>query len=173
MERFGSHRSRTKSRINIRMIQSALILIFAVIILVENAIAYECYVCENQENNNEKCIKTVKTCSLDDNSCMTIVRWGSTPYWDPTGQKQFYISKQCSNTSQCDAMKERTSSRCDRIWYNDWECVECCTGDRCNYFITLGSSSLVSDRLLISISIAFVLIYLYLSRPCHLQNFSL
>lgn len=84
-----------------------------------DALAYECYVCENQENNNEKCIKTVKTCSLDDNSCMTIVRWGSkcliisfliffqiiflisiqgTPYWDPTGQKQFYISKQCSNT---------------------------------------------------------------------------
>lgn len=34
-------------------------------------------------------------------------------------------------------MKLNTSRRCDRIWYNDWECVECCSGDRCNYYITV------------------------------------
>lgn len=81
--------------------------------------SYECYVCNNQEDNNGKCIRTVRTCNLDDNSCMTVVRWGSkffmfthyyptffilfcslfnlgTPYWDPTGQKQYYISKRCT-----------------------------------------------------------------------------
>lgn len=44
--------------------------------------------------------------------------------------------------AQCNEARLNNSRRCDRIWYNDWECVECCTGDRCNYFITVCYSSI-------------------------------
>ena len=29
-----------------------------------------------------------------------------------------------------------------RDWYRDWDCVECCQGDRCNYYATV---SLISS----------------------------
>ena len=28
-----------------------------------------------------------------------------------------------------------------RDWYNDWACVECCTGDLCNYYVTVRNQS--------------------------------
>lgn len=102
----------------------------------------ECYVCNNQDSNYDKCIKTIKTCDIAQDRCMTEIRWGSTPYWDFTGKKQFYITKQCSTERDCKDAIHGVSQRCDRIWYNDWECVECCHGDRCNYFVTLGGSSI-------------------------------
>ncbi|GFW22046.1 transposable element Tc1 transposase [Trichonephila clavipes] len=97
----------------------------------------ECYVCDSQDSNYDKCIKTIKTCDIAEDRCLSEVRWGSTPYWDSTGKKQFYISKTCSTERQCKDSISAVSSRCDRIWYNDWECVECCHGDRCNYYVTL------------------------------------
>ncbi|CAG2103945.1 unnamed protein product [Medioppia subpectinata] len=100
----------------------------------------ECYVCKNQENNKDKCVETVKTCDLSEDRCLSEVRWGSTPYWAPTGEKQFYVSKRCSSKRICEQSLRNTSKRCDRIWYNDWECVECCNGDRCNYYITVSSA---------------------------------
>lgn len=62
-----------------------------------------------------------------------------TPYWDFTGKKQFYISKKCATELDCKNSIHAVSKRCDRIWYNDWECVECCHGDRCNYFVTVST----------------------------------
>jgi len=26
---------------------------------------------------------------------------------------------------------------CTRNWYEDWACVECCQGDRCNRFVVV------------------------------------
>nr|XP_046911963.1 uncharacterized protein LOC124492975 [Dermatophagoides farinae] len=139
------------------------LLLFAIFCNFQSMVtSYECYVCNNQEDNNGKCIRTVRTCNLDDNSCMTVVRWGSTPYWDPTGQKQYYISKRCTTLAQCQEARENSSRRCDRIWYNDWECVECCTGDRCNYYITLGTSTIHGNMVMIIVSIAaFITIVTY------------
>lgn len=101
--------------------------------------ALECYVCTRQDKNNEKCTETIRTCDPSETRCLTEVRWGSTPYWAPSGEKQFYISKSCAKEDFCTSETARYRDRCDRIWYNDWECVECCTGDRCNYFVTLGA----------------------------------
>ena len=39
--------------------------------------AYECYVCHEQKDNVEKCIKTVRKCELNENHCLTMVKWGS------------------------------------------------------------------------------------------------
>jgi len=121
----------------------------------------ECYVCKDQDNNKDKCIETVKTCELTDDRCLTEVRWGSTPYWAPTGEKQFYLSKRCASKRICEQSIRNLGKRCDRIWYNDWECVECCNGDRCNYYITLASNHLNPQiiTIIVSILMAFLLIH--------------
>ncbi|XP_054707696.1 uncharacterized protein LOC129217422 [Uloborus diversus] len=102
----------------------------------------ECYVCDNQDSNYDKCIKTIKTCGIAEDRCLSEIRWGSTPYWDSTGKKQFYISKKCATDHECKDSITKVSKRCDRIWYNDWECFECCHGDRCNYYVTLSGVSI-------------------------------
>lgn len=142
--------------LNSCVFRSTLISILVIISLLEVVSTYECYVCTQQPDNNGKCIKTVRTCEVGENSCLTIVRWGSTPYWDPTGSKQHYIEKRCATSSVCELERQNKSHRCDRIWYNDWECVECCTGDRCNYFITLGSSSIQPMNILTIIIVSII-----------------
>ncbi|KAI1293853.1 hypothetical protein HDE_06448 [Halotydeus destructor] len=107
------------------------------LLAVKQVVALECYVCKNQEDNRDKCVETVKTCDIEEDRCLTEVRWGGTPYWAPSGEKQYYISKRCASSMNCSAERSALSKRCDRIWFNDWECVECCHGDRCNYYVTL------------------------------------
>jgi len=116
----------------------------------------DCYVCKNQEDNKGKCVKTVKTCDIGQDRCLTEVRWGGMPYWAPSGQKQYYVSKRCASKENCTAEKEALGRRCERIWFNDWECVDCCHGDRCNFYVTLGSNRITAG---ISTILASLLIY--------------
>lgn len=37
----------------------------------------ECYVCENQDDNSGKCLKTIKTCEPDEDMCLSEIKWGS------------------------------------------------------------------------------------------------
>lgn len=37
----------------------------------------ECYVCENQDDNTGKCLKTIKTCDPDEDMCLSEIKWGS------------------------------------------------------------------------------------------------
>jgi lymphocyte antigen 6 complex protein len=39
--------------------------------------AMECYVCENQDDNTGKCLKTIKTCNPDEDMCLSEIKWGS------------------------------------------------------------------------------------------------
>ena len=41
----------------------------------------ECYVCDNQDGNTDKCLNTIKTCEQEDDRCLSIIRWSTTPYW--------------------------------------------------------------------------------------------
>lgn len=116
----------------------------------------ECYVCEEQDSNNDKCIKTVRTCNVGQDRCLSKIKWGSTPYWAPSGEKQFYISKSCADNKTCASEIKGTSNLCDRIWYNDWECAECCHGDRCNYFVTLSGNYLQSNILISTCMVAII-----------------
>lgn len=98
-------------------------------------LSLECYVCENQEDNIEKCVKTIKTCEFNQDVCLTEIKWGSTPYWSQGAQKQYYVSKRCSNKTECAWTRQRYMPVCTHIWYEDWVCSDCCQGDRCNYYI--------------------------------------
>ncbi|XP_012282667.1 CD59 glycoprotein [Orussus abietinus] len=101
--------------------------------------ALECYVCTNQEDNKEKCIKSIKTCEQGEDVCLTEIAWGSTPYWSQGTKKQYYISKRCSTKKNCERVRRNNMPDCTHIWYQDWKCSECCKGDRCNYYIISGS----------------------------------
>ncbi|KYQ54491.1 hypothetical protein ALC60_06638 [Trachymyrmex zeteki] len=51
---------------------------FALIIItcVSLGHALECYVCTDQEGNQEKCLNTIKTCEPGHDTCLTEIKWG-------------------------------------------------------------------------------------------------
>jgi len=109
---------------------------------VSIATSLECFACSNQDDNKGKCRKTTKQCEEFQDACTTYIRWGVPPYWTPRGDRIYYISKDCDTMKGCERRRAATSTHCKRDWYNDWACVECCTGDLCNYYVTLGSGTL-------------------------------
>ncbi|RLU25797.1 hypothetical protein DMN91_001957 [Ooceraea biroi] len=99
--------------------------------------ALECYVCTDQEGNQDKCLNTIKTCEQGQDICLTEIRWGSTPYWSQGAKKQFYVSKRCATKKGCERLQRGNMPDCTHIWYQDWKCSSCCQGDRCNYYVIL------------------------------------
>ena len=71
-----------------------------------------------------------------------------------------YVFKGCDTQRQCEERKHATMPKCKRDWYDDWSCAECCSGDLCNYYVTLGSSTLSSSITLIVMTLATVLVFL-------------
>lgn len=123
----------------------------------------ECYVCQNQTDNKSKCTETVKICDVEQEQCLTEVRWGSIPYWALTSQKQYYVSKRCATKRECnDAVADRYH-KCDRIWYNDWNCTTCCSGDKCNYYVTLAGTNLIPVPILTVGSAGLTMLLHYLT----------
>ncbi|CAG9585618.1 unnamed protein product [Danaus chrysippus] len=118
----------------VRMLGILTIFLCALVLQVS---CLECYVCENQEDNSEKCVKSIKTCDFNQDVCLTEIKWGSTPYWSQGTKKQYYISKRCSNKTECATNRQRYMPLCTYIWYQDWVCGDCCQGDRCNYYIII------------------------------------
>ncbi|XP_045445559.1 uncharacterized protein LOC123653608 [Melitaea cinxia] len=115
-----------------------LILGFLLVTNVFQVRTLECYVCDSQEDNSEKCIKTIKTCEYYQSVCLTEIKWGTAPYWSQGAKKQYYITKKCSNKTECVSTRQRNMPLCTHIWYQDWVCSDCCQGDRCNYYIISG-----------------------------------
>ncbi|XP_063822249.1 uncharacterized protein LOC135072236 [Ostrinia nubilalis] len=120
---------------------NVIIFIFTITTLGK-VLGLECYVCENQEDNNEKCVKTIITCEHNQDVCLTEIRWGSTPYWSQGAKKQYYVSKRCSNKTECALTRQHYMPLCTHIWYQDWVCSDCCQGDRCNYYVISGTYGL-------------------------------
>jgi len=121
--------------------------------------ALECYTCERQDSNRDKCIKTTKQCEQFQDACTSYIQWGVPPYWTPRGDRIYFISKSCDTRQGCERRKAATQSACKRDWYNDWACVECCTGDLCNYYVTLGAGTVKANvvTLLVGLSGLYLL----------------
>merc|ERR1712168_809501 len=115
--------------------------------------------CENQETNTDKCIKTTKQCLKHEDICMSQVAWGLPPYWVPYGDRMFNISKTCATSRSCLQQKSAKMPFCKRDWYNDWHCIECCTGDKCDYYVTL-AGMFVQPSYWISL-ISFLYLYFF------------
>eukprot|EP00092_Neocalanus_flemingeri_P020958 GFUD01022708.1.p1 GENE.GFUD01022708.1~~GFUD01022708.1.p1 ORF type:complete len:146 (+),score=25.26 GFUD01022708.1:81-518(+) len=118
----------------------------------------ECYVCDKQDGNTEKCLKTIKTCEYEEDRCLSEIRWSTTPYWTQGAEKQYYVSKVCATEAICDKKIKDSMELCHYIWYEDWKCAECCQGDRCNYYVTLGSSNVSSSVVLILLSVTLAMV---------------
>ncbi|KAH8856518.1 low affinity cationic amino acid transporter isoform 2 [Schistosoma japonicum] len=99
----------------------------------------ECYVCRNQEGNKDKCIKTTMQCLEDEHSCITNISYTVPPYWSPMGERTHFLWKACISTEECERQKEIAGKTCQREWYMDWRCVECCQGELCNYYATVSN----------------------------------
>ncbi|KAK2156894.1 hypothetical protein LSH36_202g00026 [Paralvinella palmiformis] len=113
----------------------------------------ECYTCVRQDNNKDKCIKTTIQCEEYENGCYSQIRWGIPPYWKPHGDRIYFIDKGCMRYERCLDWQVSKRHTCRRDWYLDWECVECCRGDMCNYYVTvtplledIGNKALVDYR---------------------------
>ncbi|CAL8068295.1 unnamed protein product [Calicophoron daubneyi] len=116
----------------------SILFVFTVILLVmESGLSMECYVCINQEGNKDKCVKTTMQCLENQLSCITNISYTVPPYWSPFGERAHFIWKACISTEECEQLKEAAGATCQREWYMDWRCVECCQGELCNYYVTL------------------------------------
>jgi len=124
----------------------------------QSVLSLQCYVCNEQDGNTEKCLTTIKTCKYEQNKCLSVIRWSTTPYWTEGAEKQYYVSKQCATTDICDREIKKSMELCHYIWYEDWRCAECCQGDRCNYYVTLGSTSVKSSLLLLLVPAMLLLL---------------
>ncbi|OAF65891.1 hypothetical protein A3Q56_06386 [Intoshia linei] len=113
-----------------------------------DSLSLQCYACINEDDNTDKCKKTVVQCKQYDNACVTRVRYGIAPYWVPNGIRQFYISKYCQSMVNCLKDENARRTRCKRDWYRDWECIECCSGDLCNYYVTIRRMNYAKNSIL-------------------------
>merc|ERR1739848_695635 len=126
--------------------------------IVKIVSSLECYVCDDQDGNDDKCIRTIKTCEYQQDRCLSEIRWSTTPYWSQGAEKQYYVSKRCANEAECSHEIAASMHLCHYIWYEDWKCAECCQGDRCDYYVTLGGSNTTSNlHLMISLLFATIL----------------
>ena len=76
----------------------------------------ECYVCDNQDGNTEKCTKTIKTCEFEEDRCLSTIVWSTTPYWTQGAEKQYYVSKRCATEQICDIEIKKSMELCHYIW---------------------------------------------------------
>uniref|UniRef100_A0A1B6EG04 UPAR/Ly6 domain-containing protein n=1 Tax=Clastoptera arizonana TaxID=38151 RepID=A0A1B6EG04_9HEMI len=129
------------------------IYLFVVILNVYFGSCLECYVCSEQDENTEKCLKTIKTCQYGEDMCLTEIKWGTQPYWSQGAKKQYFISKRCATKKICEKTRSKYMPYCTHLWYQDWKCSECCAGDRCNYYVITGSSMAKANSLVITTGI--------------------
>lgn len=60
-------------------------------------------------------------------------------FWVPAIKRMHYISKSCDNMRSCQTRKRQLEDRCYRDWWADWQCEDCCSGDRCNHYVVVGN----------------------------------
>lgn len=129
---------------------------------IGSCFALECYVCLGQRTNKDKCIKTTIQCEQEQDACKTQIRWQQPRFWQRVSERYHNISKSCETKASCDAEAAAKGFKCMRDWYRDWDCVECCQGDRCNYYATLGGSQTQLSFLLLTIILISQALHHYL-----------
>jgi len=138
----------------------ARVILFTLLFLVafiQPGLSLDCYMCAQQDNNDDKCVRSVSNCQYDEDMCMTEILWSTTPYWQAGAKKQFYISKRCATKQECQNSMRRTQFQCTHVWYEDWRCSECCAGDKCNYYVFSGVGRSSLSALLAVPCLLFVL----------------
>ncbi|TNN11210.1 low affinity cationic amino acid transporter isoform 1 [Schistosoma japonicum] len=140
----------------------AFAILLCIVGILNESSSMECYVCRNQEGNKDKCIKTTMQCLEDEHSCITNISYTVPPYWSPMGERTHFLWKACISTEECERQKEIAGKTCQREWYMDWRCVECCQGELCNYYATLSSYRVyLNKNLMILITFPLIVYQLF------------
>ncbi|ELT92794.1 hypothetical protein CAPTEDRAFT_163933 [Capitella teleta] len=126
---------------------------------VSSVLSLECYSCEEEERNRGTCNSRTSRCEDFQDACTSYVRWGIPPQWSPRGDRRYYISKGCDTMQGCIKRQEATFTTCNRDWYNDWACVECCSGDLCNYFVTKGAGNVRASMATVGVISSLLLVF--------------
>lgn len=79
-------------------------------------------------------------------------------FWTPRSEKIHYVHKSCNSSSYCAQQQRDVGIKCMRDWYRDWECYECCQGDRCNFYVTVSDSGYLSLSFLVLFYVYFMLL---------------
>jgi len=122
--------------------------------LISVGSALECYVCDKQPDNRDKCIKTTIQCRQHQDTCKSFIHWRQPSYWTPRSERIFSIDKACDTRANCEQESKLLGLSCMRDHYRDWKCTECCQGDRCNFYVTLGASSAQISMGLLAMALA-------------------
>jgi len=131
--------------------------------LVTTASAVSCYVCDKEGWNWGACTINFVQCAPFQDACTSYTAYHLPPKYNPRGERYHSISKGCDTQQGCMRRQEALDeSTCSRTAYADWSCVECCTGDLCNYYITLGAGALRRNVILLA---AVVVLQYILLRP--------
>lgn len=141
-------------------------LVAALVILsvLAPGLCLECYTCVRQDNNKDKCVKTTIQCEEGEGACYSQIQWRIPPYWTPHGERIHYLNKGCIDVRECRAWQSTQRYKCRRDWYLDWECIECCSGDLCNFYVTLGAPLSHASSSLTIISGLIITTFAYLLR---------
>jgi len=68
---------------------------------------------------------------------ISIIDFSEPAFWQPRSDRFHYVSKSCDQLSRCESESRDKGLKCMRDWYRDWDCIECCQGDRCNSYVTV------------------------------------
>jgi len=110
--------------------------------LLSTVSSLSCYVCDKEGWNWGSCTGTFTKCLPFQDSCTSYVSFSLPLHYAPRSERYHSISKGCDTQLGCQTRQNALDqSTCQRSSYSDWSCVECCTGDLCNYYITLGAGS--------------------------------
>ncbi|XP_046543800.1 uncharacterized protein LOC124253990 [Haliotis rubra] len=89
--------------------------------LFSASLALECYVCENQADNRDKCVKTTIQCRENQDTCMTRVHWHAPDFWTPRSVKVHHVFKSCNSSNFCAreqlSWPDMLAWTCMRDWY--------------------------------------------------------
>jgi lymphocyte antigen 6 complex protein len=145
---------------------SYLLLFLTFLGLVASVCSLQCYTCAGDHWNWGSCTTNIEVCRPFQDACATYTEFILPTYFTPRGERHHSISKGCDTQEGCqrrqDALEAQT---CSRTSFDDWACVECCTGDLCNYFVTLRASALHGNIvLLLALAATTMLFHLLHSR---------
>lgn len=108
--------------------------------------ALECYQCDELDWNHQDCTHKRQGCDPFQDACTTYIRYAVPQSFDKRGYRRYYISKGCDTRSGCEKRQAGMQTACQRDYFNDWACVECCVGDLCNYYVAhLGAGSIKAN----------------------------
>ncbi len=72
--------------------------------------------CNEQDGNTAKCLKTIRTCEQRQDRCLSEIRWSTEPYWSQGAEKQYYVSKRCATEEECSREVRANMPLCHYIW---------------------------------------------------------